>query len=147
MPRSKFATKAYGPTKPKICQDQILPPGVLAPGPSTHLTAHFLLVVSDTGGLADPVSGICNLTRSANPDQYTGTATLGEYRVELRLTAVGPAFAPLVDYWITKGGTFVTVGQTSAQEPRTIDPYDTGILLVGQRTQYGQQMIRIVARD
>jgi len=147
MPRSKFATKAYGPTKPKICENQQLPPGTLAPGPGAHNAAHFLLVVADTYGLSQPVTGTATLTRTGDPTQYTGTAFIGDYSVTITLDAVGPNFAPAVEYSVNRQGTFVTRGLCGAPAPRTIDPYDSGILLIGCRTVHGQQMIRIVARD
>lgn len=147
MPRSKFATKAYGPTKPKICEDQQLPPGTLPPGPGASNSAHFLLVVSSTGGLVAPVAGAAILTRTANPTEYAGNVALGDYNVQLTLIAVGPAFAPFVSYIITRLGGFITAGSTSADAPRSTDPYDTGILLLGDAGPLGQQMIRIVARE
>lgn len=147
MPRSKFATKAYGPTKPKICEDQQLPPGILPPGPGATNTAHFLLVVSSTGGNVAPIAGTAILTRTANPTEYTGTASLGDYTVTLSLIAIGPRFAPFVTYTIRRLGGFITSGSTSADAPRSVDPYDTGILLLGDAGPNGQQMIRIVARE
>lgn len=147
MPRSKFATKAYGPTKPKICQDQQLPPGLLPPGPGKNNSAHFLLVVTDTGGIVQPVAGTANLSRSAFPDQYNGFVQLGEYGVALGLNASPAAFLPFVFWTITKGSTFITSGSVYGPAPRSIDPYDTGIIEIGPRTTWGQQMIRIVARD
>ena len=147
MPRSKFATKAYGPTKPKICQDQQLPPGTLLPGPGAHNTAHFLLVVSGTNSFSEPVTGTATLTRTGDPNQYSGIAFLGDYAVRITLDAVAPGYAPAVTYSVAYQGGFVSTGQCGASAPRSIDPYDSGILLIGNRTQWGQQMIRIVARD
>lgn len=146
MPRSKFATKAYGPTKPKICEDQQLPPGVLLPGPSATNTAHFLLVISDSSTPTHMVTGTAILTRQLIATEYAGTAFLGDYRVWLQLAAVGPGFAPMVQYTVHRGAVFITRGNAAASMPRSIDPYDTGILIFGPQTAYGQQMIRVVAR-
>ncbi len=147
MPRSKFATKMYGPTKPKICEDQQLPPGILDPGPGAHNTVHFLLVLDSTGPGQSPVAGSTTLTHVTGTDRYEGTATIGLYTVAITLTAAAAAFAPAFEWTVRRGPSFITLGSVSASAPRSVDPYDTGVLPIGQRTAYGQEMIRAVARD
>jgi hypothetical protein len=146
MPRSKFATKAYGPTKPAICENQQLPPGTLFPGPGASNAAHFLLDVSSTNGANQPVAGTAVISRTGTPDRYSGSVSVGQYQVTIVLTATATAFAPIVDFYVYWGTDLVRSGQVSALAPRSIDPYDTGILPIDPPTHWGQQMIRIVAR-
>jgi hypothetical protein len=147
MPRSKFATKAYGPTKPKICENQQLPPGLLPSGPGTHNTIHFLLGVVDTGAVAQLISGSAVLSRSTDPTVYHGIANAGDYSIAFTLTALPAIFAPIVQWSITRKGIFVWSGLVSRNEPRSVNPYDTGIMKYGTVGPWGQQMVRVVARD
>lgn len=147
MPRSKFATKAYGPTKPKICEKQQLPEGTLPPGPGLHNTAHFLLNVSGTGPDDRLVTGSVILTRSDPPNTYRGRVSCAQFSIALVLTVVGPILWPEVHFEIFRGTTFINSGVIFKLEPYSIDPYDTGVMPYGPRGPFGQQMIRVVARD
>jgi hypothetical protein len=147
MPRSKFATKAYGPTKPAICEKQILPPGVLPKGPGEHNTAFFLFFLGGTGGYLFPAAGTAVLTRTANPDRYEGHANVGNFALAITLVAFAPIYWPKFDVTLTLNGVFQWATTIYGGVPKSIDPYDTGIVELGGPGPLGTQMIRAVATD
>lgn len=145
MPRSKFATKAYGPTKPKICENSILPPGTLGEGPGLTLSAHFRLNVQLSPVAVRPLTGAAILTRQPDGIRWFGTTYCGGYLVSVTLLAAGPIWPPRFEWSFFKDGITQWGSVMENQFPRTADPYDTGELRKQATPTAGWEMIRAVA--
>lgn len=145
MPRSKFATKTYGPTKPKICENSLVTPGTLAPGPGLTLSAHFRLNVQLDPVTSRPLVGAAILTRQPDPTKWFGTTYCGGYLVSVSLVCLAPAFAPRFEWHFYKDGDTIWGSVLEATAPRSIDPWDSGELRKPATTYHGWEMIRAVA--
>lgn len=145
VPSSKFTTKAYGPTKPAICEKQQLPPGVLPAGPGQLNMTHFLLKVQTSGSAAEPVSGSAPTHATGNPELFQGFTTIGPYKVTIDFHFNRLTQKCSWEWVITKGGTFITRGNVTDATPRTMDPFDTGIVVISQSGDGRREVIRTVA--
>jgi hypothetical protein len=144
--RSKFTSKEFGPTKPAICEEQDLPPGVLGPGPGDTNTLSFLVLVESSIPTGEMIAGSCMMIGNGLTSTSNGRARFGAYEIIWEFTAPAPDFITDVSFQLLKNGLYANAGSRVDITPRSTDPYDTGTITFGDPTPAGQQMCRIVAR-
>jgi hypothetical protein len=144
--RSKFTSKEFGPTKPAICEEQDLPPGVLGPGPGDTNTLSFLVLIESSMPHGDMFPGSCMMIGNGWGSWSVGRARFGAYEIKWEFTAPPPDYITDVKFTLLKNGLYANAGARIDITPRSVNPYDTGVITFGDPTPAGQQMCRIVAR-
>jgi len=144
--RSKFTTKEFGPTKPAICEEQDLPPGVLGPGPGDTNTLSFLILVESSIPTGELIAGSCMMIGNGLTGTSNGRARWGAYEVIWQFTAPAPDYITDVSFQLLKNGAYANADSRVDVTPRSIDPYDTGTIYFGDPALTRRQMCRIVAR-
>lgn len=145
MPRSKFATKNYGPTKPAICEKQILPPGILRPGPGACNTTYFMLTIGRSGQPPRFVSGQIETNATSAPNHYSGRAQFDEYNIEIEMLW-NPEIPRVVWTWtVREQTTIVQMGAHSTTGFRSLDPFDTGLSIVSGPNVKPIEALRTIA--